>query len=141
MAEPLADINCIPNVPSAGSAIITENDKWQALRVGVGGEMMLINRLAISADAAYLPYVNFSGVDHHFFGNTGQIASVNPETSSNGAGVQLEALTWFSRNVRATSVWNCSVVDALLLRATASNGHTDRRRGLIVSEPRTDHDD
>jgi opacity protein-like surface antigen len=90
--QPLANINCIPNLPSTGSAIITENDKWQALRVGVGGEMMLINRLAISVDAAYLPYVNFSGADHHFFGNTGQIASVNPETSNNGAGVQLEAL-------------------------------------------------
>jgi opacity protein-like surface antigen len=89
---PLANINCIPNVPSTGSAIITENDTWQALRVGVSGETMLINRLALSADVAYLPYVNFSGVDDHFFGNSGQIASVNPETSNKGAGVQLEAM-------------------------------------------------
>jgi opacity protein-like surface antigen len=89
--QPLANINCIPNVPSTGSAIITENDTWQALRVGVGGETLLINRLALGADVAYLPYVNFSGVDDHFFGNTGEIASVNPESSNQGAGVQLEA--------------------------------------------------
>ena len=44
--------------------------------VGVSGETMLINRLALSADIAYLPYVNFSGVDDHFFSNTGQIACV-----------------------------------------------------------------
>jgi hypothetical protein len=43
---------------------------------------MLINRLALSADV----------VDDHFFGNTGQIASVNPETANKGAGVQLEAM-------------------------------------------------
>ncbi len=90
--QPIANINCIPNVPSTGAAIITENDKWQALRVGVGGETILINRLALSADVAYLPYVNFSGVDDHYFGNTGQIASVNPEASNQGVGVQLEAL-------------------------------------------------
>jgi hypothetical protein len=36
--QPIANINCIPNVPSTGAAIITENDKWQALRVGIGGE-------------------------------------------------------------------------------------------------------
>ena len=89
---PMANINCIPNVPTTGSAIITENDTWQALRIGVSGETMLINRLKITGDVAYLPYVNFNGVDEHFFGNTGQIASVNPEASNNGAGVQLESL-------------------------------------------------
>ena len=124
--QPLANINCIPNVPSAGSAIITENDKWQALRAGVGGEMMLINRLAISADAAYLPYVNFSGVDHHFFGNTGQIASVNPETSSNGAGVQLEALiSYYATSQFSVGVggrfWSLWTTDGQAIR-TVDNG-------------------
>ena len=77
--HPLANINCIPNVPTTGSAIISENDKWQAMRVGVSGETRLINRLRLSGDVAYLPVVNFSGVDTHFFGNTGQVASINPE--------------------------------------------------------------
>ena len=72
--HPLANINCIPNVPTTGSAIISENDKWQAMRVGVSGETQVINRLRLSGDVAYLPVVNFSGVDTHFFGNTGQVA-------------------------------------------------------------------
>jgi opacity protein-like surface antigen len=90
--QPVANINCIPNVPATGSANITEDDTWQALRIGVSGEAVLTDRMKITGEVAYLPYVNFSGVDHHFFGNTGQIASVNPESSNRGAGVQLEAL-------------------------------------------------
>jgi hypothetical protein len=90
--HPLANINCIPNVPTTGSAIISENDKWQAMRVGVSGEARLINRLRLSGDVAYLPVVNFSGVDTHFFGNTGQVASINPESANKGAGVQIEAM-------------------------------------------------
>jgi outer membrane protease len=90
--QPIANINCIPNVPSDGSAGITESDKWQAVRVGVSGETRLINRLGLSADIAYLPVVHFSGVDNHYFGNTGMIASVNPESANSGAGVQLEAM-------------------------------------------------
>jgi opacity protein-like surface antigen len=90
--HPLANINCIPNVPPDGSAIISENDKWQAMRIGVSGETRLINRLRLSGEVAYLPIVNFSGVDTHFFGNTGGIASINPESANKGAGVQIEAL-------------------------------------------------
>ena len=90
--HPLANINCIPNVPTTGSAIISENDKWQAMRVGVSGETQVINRLRLSGDVAYLPVVNFSGVDTHFFGNTGQVASINPESANKGAGVQIEAM-------------------------------------------------
>ncbi len=123
---PIADINCIPNVPSTGSAIITETDKWQALRVGVGGETMLINRLTLSADVAYLPYVNFSGVDDHFFGNTGQIASVNPETSNKGAGVQLEAMiSYYITSQFSVGVggryWSLWTTDGQVIR-TVGNG-------------------
>ena len=94
--HPLANINCIPDVPTTGSAIISENDKWRAMRVGVSGETQLINRLRLSGDVAYLPVVNFTGVDTHFFGNTGQVASINPESANKGAGVQIEAtLSYF----------------------------------------------
>jgi opacity protein-like surface antigen/outer membrane protease len=90
--HPLANINCVPNVPPTGSAIISENDKWRAMRVGVSGETELINRLRLSGDVAYLPVVNFSGVDTHFFGNTGAVASINPESANTGVGVQIEAM-------------------------------------------------
>jgi hypothetical protein len=87
----VAGFNCIPPVPSTGSAIITENDKWQAVRLGVSGETMLTDRVKLSGEVAYLPWVKLNGVDQHFFGNTGILASNNPE-SGNGRGVQLEAL-------------------------------------------------
>ena len=90
--HPLANINCIPNVPTTGSANISENDQWRAMRLGVSAETTLINRLRLSGDVAYLPVVNFSGVDTHFFGNTGAVASINPESANKGAGVQLEAM-------------------------------------------------
>jgi len=94
--HPLANVNCIPDVPTTGSAIISENDKWRAMRVGVSGETQLINRLRLSGDVAYLPVVNFTGVDTHFFSNTGQVASINPESANKGAGVQIEAtLSYF----------------------------------------------
>jgi hypothetical protein len=45
----------------------------------------------LSGEAAYLPHVVFNGVDQHFFGNLGILASDNPESGS-AQGVQLEAL-------------------------------------------------
>jgi len=89
---PLANINCIPAVSILGSPIITESDTWQGLRLGVAGEMMVTDRVKLSGDVAYLPYVTFSGVDNHFFGNTGILASINPENANSGQGVQLEAV-------------------------------------------------
>jgi hypothetical protein len=88
---PLANANCIPAVPISGSPIIAESDIWQGLRLGLAGEMMLTDRVKLSGDVAYLPYVTFSGVDNHFLGNTGILASINPENASSGQGVQLEA--------------------------------------------------
>jgi opacity protein-like surface antigen len=87
---PLANINCIPPLP-VGSPVITENDTWRAWRIGLSGETMLSDRLKLSGEAAYLPYVIFAGVDQHFFGNSGIVASNNPE-SGTGRGVQLEAV-------------------------------------------------
>ena len=88
---PIANINCIPAVPTSGSPVITENDNWQAARIGLAGETMLTDRVKISGEVAYLPWAQFNGVDQHFFGNSGILASDNPE-SGRGQGVQLEAL-------------------------------------------------
>ena len=88
---PVAFVNCIPSVPTSGSAIITENDKWRAARIGVAGEAMLTDRVKLSGEVAYLPWVHFDGVDQHFFGNFGMLAENFPE-SGNGRGVQVEAL-------------------------------------------------
>jgi outer membrane protease len=83
IANGLSD--CVPPIPNSILGI-TENDKWQSLRVGVAGELMVFDRLKLSGDLAYLPYVRFDGTDNHVLRTI-----VSPE-SGTGRGVQLEAI-------------------------------------------------
>jgi hypothetical protein len=86
----IAFIDCTPNpVPTSGSPVMTETDRWNAIRIGAAAETMLTDRVEVSGDVAYLPRAWFSGVDQHFVG-TGALAAIFPE-SANGNGVQLEA--------------------------------------------------
>jgi len=89
----IASPNC-PNgfqVPTSGFPVVTENDTWSALRLGVSAEAMLTSRIKISADAAWLPRVHLDSVDQHFISNTGALAELIP-ASGNGRGVQVEAV-------------------------------------------------
>jgi opacity protein-like surface antigen len=86
---PLASINCTPPVPTSPG--ITEDDKWSALRIGIAAETMLTESVKLSGEVAYLPWVKVTGVDDHFFGNTGMLAE-EFAGSGNGRGVQVEAL-------------------------------------------------
>jgi len=88
---PLANINCNPPIPATDDPAITESDRWRALRIGLAGEAMAADRVKLSGEVAYLPDATFEGVDQHFFGNSGFLASNNPETG-NARGVQLELL-------------------------------------------------
>jgi opacity protein-like surface antigen len=88
---PLANVNCIPPVPTDSDPAITEFDRWRALRIGLAGEAMLADRLKLAGEVAYLPYATFDGVDQHFFGNSGFLASNNPE-AGNARGLQVEVL-------------------------------------------------
>lgn len=78
-------------IPTTGAAVITERAEWRSVRLGIVGEYMLTDRLKLTGEAAYLPYVKFTGEDNHFAGNTGVLAGVFPQ-SGHGAGVQLEAM-------------------------------------------------
>lgn len=66
--------------------VIVENNTWQALRVGVNGEIRLLDSLKLGADVAYLPYVKFDGSDNHLLRGI-----LSPEWGT-GNGVQLEAV-------------------------------------------------
>ena len=85
-ANPCSD--CVPSLPNTVLAI-TENNTWQALRVGVNGQMMLLPGLKLTGDIAYLPYVTFGGLDIHWL--RGMANDQSPETGK-GRGVQLEAI-------------------------------------------------
>jgi hypothetical protein len=82
----------VPSTPTSGPLGITESDKWRAARIGMAAETMLTDRVKISAEAAYLPWVQFNGTDQHFVGNPGMLASFSQEGASSGHGVQIEVL-------------------------------------------------
>jgi opacity protein-like surface antigen len=65
-----------------------EIDTWQAVRVGLSGEAMLADRLKLSVDAAYLPYLVFDGLDNHFRNPIVRF----PASSHGGQGAQVEAI-------------------------------------------------
>ncbi|MGD0331877.1 MAG: porin family protein [Xanthobacteraceae bacterium] len=50
----------------ANQLVVTQDDTWQALRVGVSAVMTIWDRLGINGDVAYLPYAQFSGLDTHW---------------------------------------------------------------------------
>jgi opacity protein-like surface antigen len=82
IANPNSD--CIPSLPTSTLGI-TEKDTWQALRVGAAVDIQLTQRLKLSAEAAYLPYVSFSGTDNHV------LRDLVSGESGKGLGAQFEA--------------------------------------------------
>jgi opacity protein-like surface antigen len=80
-----------------GYLIISNDDQYNSMRVGLSAEFMLTDRLKFTADAAYVPLVNMSGVDNH-----NARPAYFPETDSNGYGTMLEA--YFAYNI--TDHWD-----------------------------------
>jgi opacity protein-like surface antigen len=91
IANPNSD--CVPAFPSSVLGI-TQNNTWHSLRLGLNGVMKLTDRLTLTADAAYLPWVALRGTDNHLLRNDVS-DTVSPETGS-GKGVQLEAILAYS---------------------------------------------
>jgi opacity protein-like surface antigen len=83
IANPFSD--CNPAIPTS-VLVITEDDTWHALRLGLAVDVQLVPRLSLSGEAAYLPHVRFTGTDNHVLRSL-----VSPE-SGDGFGVQLEAM-------------------------------------------------
>ena len=77
---------CSPALPSSLLAL-TEDDHFNALRVGLSAQASLTDRLRLTAEAAYVPWVNFSGLDDHVLRQL-----LLPEASNSGDGVMLEAM-------------------------------------------------
>lgn len=77
--------------------VLAEDQRYDALRIGIAAEFKLSNRLKFSAEAAYLPYVKFRAQDDH---NYRQLFI--QESSSNGDGTMLEAVLSYA----VTPNWN-----------------------------------
>jgi len=74
--------------------VITQVNNWHSLRVGFDGAVEFGNRLKLSVDAAWVPYVNFTGNDAHWLRidpfTVGAFNGPLPE-DGNGWGYQLDA--------------------------------------------------
>jgi hypothetical protein len=81
--------DCVPALPNSVLGI-TEDDKWNSMRIGINSVVKLTDRLTLTGDAAYLPFVTFTGTDNHLL-RTDVSNTVSPETAT-GRGVQLEAI-------------------------------------------------
>ena len=56
---------CTPGTFPAFFNGISEDNSFSSLRIGLSGQFRLTDRLKLTADVAYLPWVNFQGVDNH----------------------------------------------------------------------------
>lgn len=90
IANQLSD--CATPVPNS-TLVMTENDQWNSVRVGLNGVVTLWDKVQLTGDAAWLPYVSFTGVDNHLLRNVAN--TISPE-SGRGQGVQLEAILSYS---------------------------------------------
>lgn len=77
---------CAPALPGP-LFVLTENDQLSSLRLGAVGELNLTDRLRLTAEAAYVPWVNFAGLDNHLLRQF-----LLPESATTGDGVMLEAV-------------------------------------------------
>ena len=94
---------CAPTVDPTVLAI-TEDARWQFARLGVLTEFRVFDRVALSAEVAWLPYAQITAADTHWLrlGSTpGDIAGPIPEQGS-GTGVQIEALLSYAMTDRFT---------------------------------------
>ena len=77
-----------PQVP-ANQLILSRNDVWSSVRLGVAGDMMITDRLKVAADAAWLPWTSVNGsYDNHWLR-----PDINPlNDHGHGSGYQLEGV-------------------------------------------------
>ena len=86
IADPII---CVPAIPTS-VLVITEDDTWKSVRLGMAADFKVLPGVKVSADAAYLPYVWFNGTDNHVLR-----ALVSPE-DGNGHGVQLDLMVSYA---------------------------------------------
>jgi hypothetical protein len=84
-----AALICASAIPNSTLAI-SEDDKWHSVRLGINGVVTVAPGVKLTADAAYLPYVRFSGVDNHPLRT--DVSNTKSTESGTGQGVQLEAI-------------------------------------------------
>jgi opacity protein-like surface antigen len=117
-------------VPAIGSDVlaITEDAHWGLVRLGVGVDFKIMDRLTLSAEAAWVPYAQINSRDTHWLrtGTTiGSFSGPIPQNAS-GSGIQLEALLNYQ-------IWDCFNigVGGRYWRLDAQSGTADLEQTII----------
>jgi opacity protein-like surface antigen/outer membrane protease len=101
---------------------LTENDHFNSLRIGLSSEVWLSDQLRLTTDAAYVPWVNYAGLDNHL-----QRQLLAPDSSNSGDGVMLEGILDYS----ITPAWSVGVGG----RYWAWNMNTGPAGFVFLTEP------
>ncbi|HEY6256506.1 MAG TPA: hypothetical protein VIY51_12010 [Xanthobacteraceae bacterium] len=94
---------CVPTIAS-GIEAISEDTHWQFARLGILGEVKLLDRLKFSGEFAWLPFEQLTGLDTHWLrlgGTPLAISGPIPEFGG-GTGFQIEAVLSYQLAERAT---------------------------------------
>ena len=75
-------------VATPSTPVLTEDETWQSLRVGVSAVATIWDRFGINGDVAYLPYAQYSGLDSHLF----RVPITFFPQNGTGRGVQTELI-------------------------------------------------
>jgi opacity protein-like surface antigen len=87
IANPLSNCVAAPTPPLSSFELIgLEDMTWQAMRLGISGQVKLTDRLKLEADVAGLTAVNYSWMDDHL------AAGIVHNMYGAGAGVQTQAV-------------------------------------------------
>ena len=83
---------CNPAIPTS-VAVISQSNRWQSVRLGLDGTVLLGDRFKFSAEGAWLPYVYLNGSDWHLLRIGSDQCDFNGPISETGKGwgYQLEA--------------------------------------------------
>ncbi len=88
---------CVPSIDSSVK-VLSETARWHSLRLGLVGDMMLTDRLKLTAEGAVVPYTWLDAYDNHWLRPT-----INPlAETGHGYGFQVEALLSY----QLTDAWS-----------------------------------
>jgi opacity protein-like surface antigen/outer membrane protease len=139
-----------PSVCAAGDVAsadltISDSSMWRSVRVGLAGEMSLPAGFSVRAEAAWLPYIIFTGDNNHWLRTPEDFSGALPEQGDGSNGYQLEAEVNYSlsRNFDigvGGRYWAMNAKGHVLFQDAASTGgpqvatfHTDLAQVFLQS--------
>jgi opacity protein-like surface antigen len=81
---------CVPAIPNSVLGI-TEESKWNAVRVGINGVWKITDRFTLTGDAAWVPFARLDANDFHWLRIGTSFNGPTPEDGK-ANGVQIEAV-------------------------------------------------